>query len=86
MLVPLEDGHMPSINLSKPSHCVLPVDRRYRMCCCVGGGGGPSARILDKRSCGMGGDGGRGRQTRSWTWRCLSNSCLAKTLVSSRVF
>lgn len=85
--LPHEYGHMPSINLSKPSHCVFPVDRRYRMCCC-GGGGGLSVRMPCERR------GGalvvwavmreRGWQTRSWTWRCLSISCLAKSLVSSR--
>lgn len=28
-----DDGYMPSIYLSILSHCVLPVDKRYRMCC-----------------------------------------------------
>lgn len=55
------------------------------MCCYGGGEGGLSVEILSESAVAWVMDEGRGWQTRSWTWRCLSISCLAKSLVSSRV-
>lgn len=72
-----DDGHMPSIYLSMLSHCVLPVDRRYRMCCWDGRC--QLSMLYQALAASK-------SLTMSCTLLCLSNSCLAKSLVSSRVF